>query len=115
VARSGRSILRMLRRERAGPTEHRALQMFGRLARPEAETGARSPPLDGRDMAGAATVAFFRRSEGPFLIGHFLTAVVASPAIERWGPRMLRLRLMDLNGARHRILSSTTLGGFWFF
>jgi hypothetical protein len=97
VVHSGRSILRVLRDRSC------ALPMF-RLARPEAETGARSPPLDGRDMAGAATVAFFRRSEGPFLIGHFLTAVVASPAIERWAPRMLRLRLMDLNGARHGAL-----------
>jgi hypothetical protein len=102
VARSGRSILRMLRRERAGPTEHRALQTFGRLARPEAETGARSPLLDGRDKAGAATAAFFRRSDGSFLAGHYLTTEVTSPAIERCGQRMLRLRLMDLNGARHR-------------
>jgi hypothetical protein len=115
VARSGRSILRMLRRERVGLTEHRALQMFGRLARPEAETGARSPLLDGRDKAGAATAAFFRRSNGSFRAGHYLTTEVTSPALERCGPRMLRLRLMDLNGARHRILSSTTLGGFWFF
>jgi hypothetical protein len=52
-------------------------------------------------MAGAATGAFFRRSEGSFLSGHYLTAEVASPAIERCGPRMFRLRLMD--PVRHEV------------
>src|SRR5262249_48900935 len=110
----GPLTLRMLRRERKWVTEDRALQMFERPARPEAETGTLSPPLDGRDMA-AATAAFLRMSDGPFLTGRYLTIEVTSPAIERCGPRMLLLRLMDLNGAKHGALSPTTLGGFWFF
>jgi hypothetical protein len=52
-------------------------------------------------MAGAATGAFFRRSDGSFLAGHYLTAEVASPAIEQSGPRTRRLRLMDL--VRHEV------------
>jgi hypothetical protein len=71
------------------------------LARPETETGVRSPSLDGRDMAGAATGAFFRRSDGSFLAGHYLTAEVTSPAIEQCGPRIRRLRLMD--PVRHEV------------
>jgi len=52
-------------------------------------------------MAGAATGAFFRRSEGSFLSGHYVIAEVASPAVGRCGPWMFRLRLMD--PARHEV------------
>jgi len=57
--------------------------------------------LDGRVIAGAATRAFFRRSQGSFVSGHYLAAKVASPVVERCGSLMLRLRLMNLNAVRH--------------
>ena len=61
------------------------------LARPQSQKRARSPCLYGGDITGTATGEYFRREEGAFLGGHYLAAEVASPTVERCGPRMLRL------------------------